>query len=398
MHFVKVENAAGIETHFTEFVRRAVAIYPQWTHSWLNPRRDAHPFFAAELASTLTVVARTKYLWGVPLPPHPEAIRRWHFRRAFRRARADVLLIWNRSGRSAFALDAVGADRCIHWEHGAAWEPGRARERQEYFSRVGSVIANSNAAAHVLRVLWNYSGRVHVCRNALRPSLRPAGPVAKRYPPGPVRLGVVARFRPVKGIALVLHAVKLLANQQLDVEVDIAGTGPELSRLEALARSLGIAKRVRFHGAVRNMVAFYRDIDCLVHPPLTEAFGLVAIEAAAQGCPVVAAAVDGLPEAVADGVTGFCVPPTEPLADYAALGGGDTDGIPALVYDPSADRLVAPRFVAPAALAAAVARLFVDATVFERTSRAASEHVLAHFDFDRHVTDVMTAVEASCSR
>src|SRR5262249_14493586 len=98
-----------------------------------------------------------------------------------------------------------------------------------------------------------------------------------------------------KGVALALHAAKLLADEGLDVELRVAGVGPELERLERVAGSLGIGPRVRFLGSVRDMEAFYRDIDCLVHPPLTEAFGLVAIEAAAHGCPVIAAAIDGLP-------------------------------------------------------------------------------------------------------
>ena len=394
-HLVKVENTAGIETHFTEFVRRARAIHPQWTQAWLNPQRGAHPYFAADLAAALTSTARTKYLWGVPLPSRPEVIRRWNVRRALRRARTDVLMIWNRSSKMAFALDVFGADRCIHWEHGAAWEPGRERERQDYFRRVGSAIANSHAAERVLRLRWNYSGDIHVCRNALRPSLKPSAPVSKRFPTGPVKLGVAARLRPVKGIALVLHTVKVLATEGRDVELEIAGTGPELERLQALARSLGMEGRVRFLGAVRNMEGFYRSIDCLVHPPLTEAFGLVAIEAAAQGCPVVASAIDGLPEAVADGISGYTVPPSQPLSDYQALGGGSTHDMPALVYDPARDILVPPSLVDPAALAAAVARVLSNAAEFERLSHAASQHVLRSFDFDRHVGDVLGVAEAS---
>jgi glycosyltransferase involved in cell wall biosynthesis len=395
MHFVKVENTAGIETHFTEFVRRARTTHPDWTQDWLNPRRAAHPYFAAELASTVTHTVRAKYAWRVRLPSRPAAIRRWHCRRALRRARTDVLMIWNRSAKTGFALDAFRADRCVHWEHGAAWEPGRERERREYFRRVGSAIANSHAAERVLRLLWEYSGDVHVCRNALRPSLKPAAAVCKSYPSGHVTLGVAARLRPVKGIALVLHAVKSLAAGGLDVELRVAGTGPELERLQGLARSLGIDGRVHFQGAVRDMGSFYRSIDCLVHPPLTEAFGLVAIEAAAMGCPVIAAAIDGLPEAVADGVSGYCLTPTMPLADYAGLGGGPTADLPALVYDPARDALVAPPFVDPVALADAVARLFASASAFEDLSRSASDYVLRRFDFDRHVDEVMTVAAAS---
>jgi glycosyltransferase involved in cell wall biosynthesis len=140
------------------------------------------------------------------------------------------------------------------------------------------------------------------------------------------------------------------------------------------------------------MEQFYRRIDCLVHAPLTEAFGLVVLEAAAHGCPVIAAAVDGLPEAVENGVSGYCVAPTLPLADYTALGGG-SDWLPSLVYDPSRDALIPTPCVDPTALADAVARLFTSPRVFEALSASASAHVLQTSNFDRHVRDVMAVVE-----
>jgi glycosyltransferase involved in cell wall biosynthesis len=228
----------------------------------------------------------------------------------------------------------------------------------------------------------------------LRPSLVPSAPVRKRYPSGRVRLGVAARLYPVKGVALVLHAVRLLERQGLDVELRIAGSGPEREPLEGLADGLGIGSRVSFLGSVLDMQSFYRNVDCLVHPPLTEAFGLVAIEAAALGCPVIAAAVDGLPEAVADGVTGYTVAPTLPLAEYEGLGGARY-GLPALVYDPARDSLVATPIVDPSALAAAVARLMSSAASFEALSARASEHVLGAPSFARHVEDVMAVIDES---
>jgi glycosyltransferase involved in cell wall biosynthesis len=391
MHLVSLQQAAGVESHFTEFVAHARAARPDWTQGWLNPSRTMHPFFGARLNDALARRIDAKYWRGVKLPP---PLRAWHCRRALKRARADALVIWNRSTKVRFALDAAGDDRCIHWEHGSAWDAGRERERREYFRRVPRAIANSRASARVLELAWEYRGALRVCRNALRPSLVPSAPVAKPFPRRAIRLGVAARLYPVKGVALALHALKRLAEQGLDVELRIAGAGPELTRLERVAASLGIERRVRFLGAVRDMAAFYRDVDCLVHAPLTEAFGLVAIEAAALGCPVVAAAIDGLPEAVSDGVTGYCVAPSLPLADYAALGGAH-DGLPPLVYDPARDALVAPPLVDPAALASAVARLFAEAAAYESLSARASAHVLGAPGFARHVADVMAVVDES---
>lgn len=389
-----MRQAAGVEAHFTEFVEQARALAPQWQQSWLSPGHAAHPFFAERLQSTLAHTIDAKHRGRVKLPSRPAALRTWHCRREMRAARIDVVMLWNRSAKTGFAVDALGPDRCIHWEHGAAWDSGHERDRERYFRRVPRAIANSRASARVLQLRWGYAGDVRVCRNALRPSLVPAAVVRKHYPSEPITLGVAARLFPVKGVALALHTLRELGG---DAHLAIAGAGPERARLEQLARDLGIAERVRFLGAVHDMQAFYRSIDCLLHPPLTEAFGLVAIEAAAHGCPVVAAAIDGLPEAVADGATGRCVAPTLPFADYAKLGGSSA-GVPRLVYDPRGDALVEPPVADPAALAAAVRDVFRDAAAFESLSAAASAHVLASPSFASHVRDVMSVVDESVGR
>jgi glycosyltransferase involved in cell wall biosynthesis len=396
MHLVSLQQAAGVEAHFAAFVRQARSTEPRFTHGWLNAAGSPHPFIAAQLAGHLSCTVAAKRRWGVKLPARPEWLRAWHCRRELAAASTDVLVIWNRTARAGFALDAMGAERCIHWEHGAAWDVGREAERQRYLDRVPMAIANSTAAARVLQLMWNYGGDVRVCRNALRPSMVPSSPAAKRYPDGRITLGVAARLFPVKGVALALHAAALLARSH-DVQLRVAGAGPELPRLQALADKLGIGSRVTFHGAVSDMAAFYRGVDCLLHPPITEAFGLVAIEAAAHGCPVVTAAVDGLPEAVADGVSGFCVVPTLPLAAYVELGGSLT-GLPQRVYAPGRDTLVEPQAVDPTEIARTLEHLFRDARTFESMSRAASAHVLRGADFAAHVRDVLSVIDEFLSR
>src|SRR5262245_61393341 len=168
-----------------------------------------HPYIAERVAGELDHVISAKRSFGLPLPPRPAALRTWHCRRALAAARTDVLVIWNRTAKAKFALDAIGGRRCIHWEHGAAWDAGREAERREYLARVPFAIANSMAAKRVLELLWAYRGEVRVCPNALRPSLVPAhGPVQKRFPrERAIKLGAAARLYPVKGLAIVLHAV-----------------------------------------------------------------------------------------------------------------------------------------------------------------------------------------------
>jgi len=129
-----------------------------------------------------------------------------------------------------------------------------------------------------------------------------------------------------------------------------------------------------------------------VHAPITEAFGLVALEAAAHGCFVVAAGVDGLAEAVADGVTGRLIAPTLPITSYVELGGA-LDGLPQCIYDPAADDLREPRAVDPEILASELAAVFEDRHAYEARSAAASAHVLDGPSFAAHVRDVMAVID-----
>ena len=306
-------------------------------------------------------------------------------------------MIWNRTASTHFLLDAIGGDNCIHWEHGSVWHPGSEQERARYLQRIPLAIANSRASARVLQLMWGFRGEIEVCVNGLRPSLMPKAPRRKSYPASrPIRLGVAARLFPVKGLPLVLRAMKILNARSADFELHIAGAGPEFDRLQRVAQKLKVASQCHFLGSVQDMRRFYEHIDCLVHPPLTEAFGLVAIEAAVHGCPVIAAAVDGLPEAIEHGVSGLCIEPTLPLNEYPALD-GTIRGIPERVYDPLNDELCEPKIVDPALLAESIQHLFADRDEYERISASASQHVITKFRFDKHVDEVMGVISKFAS-
>ena len=96
----------------------------------------------------------------------------------------------------------------------------------------------------------------------------------------------------------------------------MAGEGEHRSALEAAARDLGVAQRVRFlgrrsAGEVRWLLA---RASALVVPSIYEGMPLVVLEAMDAGVPVIASAVSGIPEVVLDGETGWLVPPEDPAA------------------------------------------------------------------------------------
>jgi D-inositol-3-phosphate glycosyltransferase len=93
----------------------------------------------------------------------------------------------------------------------------------------------------------------------------------------------------------------------------------EVASLHALVADLGLERRVRFVAPLPHdrLADYYRAADVCVVPSRTESFGLVALEAAACGTPVVAADVGGLRYLVDHGVTGYLVADRDPSA-YAA--------------------------------------------------------------------------------
>ncbi len=92
--------------------------------------------------------------------------------------------------------------------------------------------------------------------------------------------------------------------------------------LRSRVAALGLPDRVRFLGPQpqRRLRIFYAAADATVMPSYYESFGMVALEAMACGCPVVASRVGGLTTTVKDGVTGYLVPEGDPVALAERLG------------------------------------------------------------------------------
>ncbi len=120
------------------------------------------------------------------------------------------------------------------------------------------------------------------------------------------RIGTVARLAPVKDLGLLLEVVARLRRTIPRLECLIAGDGPERSRLEDLARHLGLAEAVRFIGRVEDPGPFLASLDVFVVTSVFEGgVSMSVLEAMATGLPVLTTAAGGVAEAVKDGETGF---------------------------------------------------------------------------------------------
>jgi glycosyltransferase involved in cell wall biosynthesis len=161
----------------------------------------------------------------------------------------------------------------------------------------------------------------------------PKGPAAPRGP-HPHRLLQLGRLVPRKGAAVAVAALARLPGTELVVvggpPADRLDDDPEVRRLRGIARDAGVADRVRFTGAVpsEEVPPLLRSADVVVCPADYEPFGIVPLEAMACGVPVVASAVGGQLDTVADPGTGRLVPPRDPEALARAVAG--------LLADPAA--------------------------------------------------------------
>ncbi len=134
----------------------------------------------------------------------------------------------------------------------------------------------------------------------------------------------VGRLASNKGLLALAEAFVPLSRQDPQATLVVVGEdGGMAAALEDRARELGITSRLRRVGHVadeRLLAAAYREARALVLPSDYEAFGLVLLEALAQGTPVVASRVGGIPEVIEDGRTGLLVPPHAPGALAEAIG------------------------------------------------------------------------------
>jgi D-inositol-3-phosphate glycosyltransferase len=129
---------------------------------------------------------------------------------------------------------------------------------------------------------------------------------------------VAARIQPLKGQDLAIRALALLDERvrpTLLLAGDaVAGRESYLDSLVVLASELGVSSSVVFVGPLDRveLAALLRRARLLVVPSHSETFGLVTLEAAASGVPVVAGRVSGLVDSVVEGVTGVLVDGREP--------------------------------------------------------------------------------------
>lgn len=185
------------------------------------------------------------------------------------------------------------------------------------------IIANSSATKAALqRSLPGIRRRIDVVLNGVPGPERVTAP--RTTLDGPVRLVVVGRLSPRKGVLVAVDAVAELRRRSVDARLDLVGavfTGYEWFETELRARleAAQLGQFVNLRGLLPSPWAALADADIVIVPSYGESFGNAAAEALLAERPVVASAVQGLLEVVRADEDGVLVPPGDPAAIASAV-------------------------------------------------------------------------------
>jgi glycosyltransferase involved in cell wall biosynthesis len=211
-------------------------------------------------------------------------------------------------------------------EHGTLLQLAQSRPLRRALrtvDRLSGLWACDAEVAVSEHVLSELTRRRHAPRVVCIPNAVDLGrfhPQQGSHTPAGFVVGCAARLVPGKGVEDAILALAAI-RPALVARLRVAGDGPELTRLRALAATAGVADRVELLGRVEDMPAFWRSCHVAVVPSREwiESFSIAAVEAMACGLPVIASANGGLPEVVRDSETGTLVEPGDVAGLAAAL-------------------------------------------------------------------------------
>jgi glycosyltransferase involved in cell wall biosynthesis len=330
LHVQKVKGIGGSERHLLSLLPGLAALGETVAMVVLMPGPETRPFLDACRAANVETIEVPIGFDADPRPLHGIAS-------AIRRFGPDVVHthlvhadLW---GQVAARRRSVPAVRTVHnVQTFSRKEPVRSAVRLSGRLARRTIAISEHVAVHLRRWSLTPTDRVEVipygvdlaCYPATRPRRR-ATRASLGASETTVVFGMAARMIHGKGHGLAIDAVRGATTADRPLHLALAGDGPLRPSLE---RRAGGDPSIRFLGRLDDVVPFLEGCDALLFPTdpaLGEGFGLAALEAMAEGLPVLASTAGALPEVVLDGITGRVVDGatgawTRTIADIAADG------------------------------------------------------------------------------
>lgn len=199
-----------------------------------------------------------------------------------------------------------------------------------WLARESDALITCSASMHdeVTRLFGPELAEIHTIHNGIDITTWPYAP--RRVGGGPPTLLYAGRLEYEKGIQDLIAALPRIRRTHPGTTLTIAGDGTQEAWLRELTRRHRVSRAVAFAGPVGHdgLITLMQACEAIVLPSRYEPFGIVALEAAATGAPLVTSTAGGLGEAVTDGLTGSSFRP----GDIAGL----ATAVRAVLDDPAA--------------------------------------------------------------
>jgi len=320
VHLIYRLDFGGLESLMVERINRMPA--ERYRHA-IVCLTDCNPAFAKKIVRPDVAIHALDKQPGLSLPTHAAL---W---RLLRQLQPAVLHSYNLSAiEYAPAALAAGVPVRVNGAHGRdADDPLGTNRRHNLLRRLMVPFYDCCYANSAAMEAWN---RAVIGVPAHKSRMLANGIDAERFHPAPQQrhgdtlvIGTVGRLQAVKDHATLIDAFVLLRARIPDhaarLRLAIVGDGPLLQPLRDKVAALALQEAVWLPGARTDVADLLRGFDIFAMSSIAEGTPGSALEAMASALPVVGTSVGGIPEVIADGVTGLLVPPADPAALAGAL-------------------------------------------------------------------------------
>jgi len=188
---------------------------------------------------------------------------------------------------------------------------------RENLPRLHALIANSYFTAGVIKSKYQlHPEKLYICHKSIDIKRYQSVMIRRSTTPlHPPRVLFIGGNMQRKGLPVLIKAAAAILRAVPEAEFWIVGEDRALPHMQALCRKLDVASQFKYLGwkSQADLLEIYSQADIFVMPSLTEAFGVVFLEAMAAGLPVIGTRVGGIPEIISDNNNGILVEPDDPI-------------------------------------------------------------------------------------
>ena len=308
LHIVDLSKMGGVEVMFMHFISKAV--------KWQNYE---HYVFCLRINSKRkTTLERLGITLFCPSDNSYNLFYRLSLVRIIKKHNIDIIYGQNFSGSlwgGISKLFVFNKSYLVCHEHGSIWSVNALSKPFFYFwvAQSDKILANSNAAAIMIKkrifkkeVSVIHNGVVIKSRNSTK-----VNPMDEFF-----KIIFIGRITDIKGVDTLFEVAKIVLNKNKLVRFIFVGSGDKLPYLKEKTKMYELSENIIFTGIINDVSDLLLSSHLLILPSIREPLGNVLIEAGLAGIPSIASRVDGIPEIVDDGTTGFLIDPTIKVANF----------------------------------------------------------------------------------